>query len=138
MSNEIGLLADEQIVLSADNDVLILTSKRVRYRSTLWGRSDLVSITLDSVASCGLTTRSYPIALIIAAALLVIAFIERNDAATYLVLLSVILVVAYFLTRRAVLSISSNGGQAILVPTKGMSPDSITKFIDALEKQKLG
>ena len=137
MSKSIELLVDEQIVLSSDNDALILTTKRVRYQSTVWGSSELVSITLGSVASCGFETKSYPITLILAAILLVVAFVQRGSIAEYLVLLSVVFIIAYFLTRRAVLSISSNGGQSIVVPTKGMNQDSITKFIDALEKQKL-
>ena len=137
MGNVIEMLKDEQVVLSSENDALILTTERVRYKSEVWGSSELVSMTLNSVASCVYKTKSYPIILILAAIVIVVAFAERGDITAYLVILSVILVVAYFLTRQAVLSISSNGGEAIVAPVKGMSQERITKFIDALENEKL-
>ena len=49
----------------------------------------------------------------------------------------IVLVVAYFLTRRAVISVASNGGQSILVPIKGMKRDAVVAFIEAVEREKL-
>jgi hypothetical protein len=137
MSKTIELLPDEQVVLSSDNDALILTNKRVRYNSTVWGSSCFVSITLHSVASCGFVTKSYPAILILAALSLIAAFVQHGQSTTLFVILAIAFIVAYVLTRRAVMAISSNGGETILVPTKGMNQDSLTKFIDALEKHKL-
>jgi hypothetical protein len=137
MGNVIEMLKDEQVVLSSENDALILTTKRVRYKSEVWGSTDLVSMTLNSVASCVYKTKSYPIILILAAIAFILAIAEHRDMAIYLVFLSVILIVAYFMTRQAVLLISSNGGEAIVAPVKGMSQERITKFIDALENEKL-
>ena len=141
MSNKIALLPGENVVTSSDNDVLTLTSKRVRYEVrydfVVWGRSNLISITLGSVASCGLVTRSFPLLLILAAIAFLGAFTQRGDALWLLIGAAIVLVVAYFLTRRAVISVASNGGQSILVPIKGMKRDAVVAFIEAVEREKL-
>jgi len=128
----------EQIILSSDTEALVLTSKRVRYSSTAFGNASLVSITLDAVASCGFITKSNPIALVVAAILFVLAIVERGQIQLLLVIFAILCVVAFVLTRRAVLSISSNGGHSIVVPANGMSSDVLTRFIDTLENQKMG
>jgi len=43
----------------------------------------------------------------------------------------------YFFTRRAVVSIASNGGEVILVPVKRMKREDIILFIEAVEREKL-
>lgn len=137
MSNRISLLPGEQIVMSSDKDILTLTTTRVRYDSSSFGSSGLIGITLDSVASCGLVTRSFPILLLICAITLIGAFTQRGDAQVMLIIAAVVLVVVYFLTRRTVITIASNGGQTIRVPSKGMSRKSIIEFIEAIEREKL-
>jgi hypothetical protein len=137
MGNVIEMLKDEQVVLSSENDSLILTTKRVRYKSEVWGSSELASMTLNSVASCVYKTKSYPIILIMAAIVVVYALAEHGRIAPYLFFISVILIAIYFATRQAVLLISSDGGEAIVAPVKGMGQEKITKFVDALENEKL-
>lgn len=117
MSNKLALLPGEQIVSSSDNDVLVLTTERVRYNSAVWGRANLISITLDAVASCGIVTRSYPLLLILTAiaSIAAVASIFTFGETMFVSLLTVAgaLVVGYFLSRRAVISIASSGGEAI-------------------------
>lgn len=134
MSSRIALLPDERVVMSSDKDILTLTTRRVRYDSTLFGSSLIISITLDSIASCGLVTKSHPILLLLAAAALIGAWVI---GALEGILLGAVLVVFYFLTRRAVISIASNGGQTILCPTKGMDRSVIIEFLEAVEREKL-
>ena len=135
--SKIALLPGEQVVLSSDNDVLVLTTKRVRYDSTSWGQSNLIGITLKSIASCGLTTRSTPLLIILAVVAALAAFTQRGGEMMGLFLVAAALAAAYFLTRKAVISVASNGGQEILVPTKGMAREAVLKFIEAVEAEKL-
>jgi len=139
MKTPIHLLPNEHVVLASDNDTLLLTNKRVRYNSSQTGASLFLSITLDSVASCGLVTRSYTLLLVLAAAAGIGAYTQRADSQTMAILFAValILVLSYYSTRGAVISVASNGGQTILVPAKGMSRSSIIDFLDALELEKL-
>ena len=135
MSTSITLLPNELIVTSSDNGVLILTNRRVRYDSVVLGRSHLVSITLDSVASCGAVTKSYPFLLVLGAITLVAFFAAARS--WFLLFVAAALIAAYFFTRRSVISVASNGGEVILAPTQGMSRDSVVAFIDAVEREKL-
>ena len=136
MSTKIALLPGEQVVMSSDKDVLTLTTKRVRYDSAVARRSTFISITLDSVASCGLATKSFPILLLLAALAVAGAFTLRGYE-EWVLRAAAVLLVAYFLTGRAVISIASNGGQTILVPATGMSRSSIVEFLEAVEREKL-
>lgn len=135
--SKIALLPGEQIVLSSDNDVLVLTNKRVRYDFTSWGQSNLIGITLDSIASCGLITKTFPFLLILAAVAVLAAFTQRGSEMFGLFIVAAVLVAVYFFTRKAVISVASNGGQEILVPTKGMARDAVIKFVEAVEAEKL-
>jgi hypothetical protein len=137
MSTKIAPLPGEEVVMSSDKEILMLTTKRVRYDSACFGSSNLISITLDSVASCGLVTKSFPILLLGAALALIGAFTQRGDVQWILTVGAAVLVLAYFISRRVVISVASNGGQTILVPAKGMSRSSIIEFIEAIEHQKL-
>ncbi len=137
MIKTISLLPGEQVVTSSDNDILTLTTKRIRYDSASLGSSNFISITLDSVASCGLVTKSYPLLLVLAAAAVIGCFSQQGDAKWVFFGAAVVMAIAYFLTRQAAISIASNGGQTILVPAKSMSRESIIEFLDAVEREKL-
>lgn len=84
-----------------------------------------------------LLLRSFPFLLILAAIAIVAAFTQRGGGVWGLLFVAMVLVAAYFLTRKAVISVASNGGQVILVPTKGMNREAIIGFIEAVEREKL-
>jgi hypothetical protein len=137
MRADTSLLPGEELVMSSDNDALTLTNKRVRFSTTRVGTSSYTSITPDSVASCGLVTKSHPVLPLLSAFSFIVGLTQRNEEQVWLLLGSIVLLVAYFLTRRAVISIASNGGEAILVPARGMARAAIVKFLDAVDAQKL-
>lgn len=128
----------ENVILKSDNGVLMLTNFRVKYDAAGSGASQFVSIPLDSVASCGLVTRSLPILLAIAAILFIGALAQAGQSASYgLAAVGALFVVGYFSTRRGVITVASNGGESISVPARGMSRDSILVFVEAVMTQKL-
>jgi hypothetical protein len=136
----IELLPSEKVVMTSDNETLTLTNFRVRYNAQEFGSSSLVSMTLGAVASCGLITKSFPILLILAGFTLLAGFVidDGNKEKLYIAIgVALALTFIYFITRRAVISITSSGSQAIVVPAKGMKRPDIVKFIDAVEREKL-
>lgn len=137
MNSKISLLPGEKVVMSSDKDILTLTTKRVRCDSTVLGSSNFISITLDSVASCGLVTKSFPILLLLCAVALIGAFTQSANSQLILFVVALVLVASYFFSRHAIITIASNGGQTILVPAKGMSRSSIIDFLEAVEREKL-
>jgi hypothetical protein len=94
-------------------------------------------MTLDSVASCALATRSYPVLLILAVLAGIAAFMQRDEMQMTLFGVAIVLAIIYYASRLSVISITSNGGDKILAPTKGMSRASAIEFIDAVEREKL-
>src|SRR4051812_33611842 len=132
MANQIALLPGEQVVMSSDKNILTLTTKRVRFDSTAFGSSEFVSITLDSVASCSLVTRSYPVLLLIAALAFLGGLYQGGDNRTVLIGAAVVCVIIYAITRRAIVSIGSNGGASINAPARSMGRGKIIEFLEAV------
>ena len=133
------LLPGERVVLSSGGGILLLTSMRVRYSSVRMASSGYVSVTLDSISSCGLVTRSLPNLLVLAGVCFLAAVVlNREGAMAFAVgFVGLVLVAAYVVTRQAVISITSSGGQAILVPIRQMRREEIVGFLDALDHAKL-
>lgn len=131
------LLDGEQIVMSSDKDTLILTNKRIQYDSVALGGSKFISITLDSVASCGLIMKSYPALILIGALALVIALSQTGQDHWTSLILATVFFFAYFFSRQSVLSIASKGGDKIVVPAKSMKRSAITEFLNAVEREKI-
>ena len=129
------LLTEERVLMSSDKNILTLTNFRVRLNQTATGASKFITITLDCVASYGLVTKARPLLLIIAAICALIGITQNKDDVRYILLLgAAILVVIYFVTRSAVIAISSNGGERIAAPVKGMSRENILEFLEAVEE----
>ncbi len=133
----LALITGERIIMSSDNDMLILTNMRVRLNAKNSGNSKLISITLDAVAACGLATRSYPILLLLGLCAVLAGLTQHNESQLVLIIVGVLLVLSYFPSRSAVMTIASSGKSEIIIPAKGMGRDAIIEFIDALEAEKV-
>lgn len=132
------LVSGEQTILASDNGTLSLTNYRVKFDAKASGQTKYVSISLDSVSSCGLVTRSRPALLAIAAICGVLAVaVPDSSARIGLILVGVAFSVGYFVTRSAVINISSDGGEGITVPAKGMAREQIVAFLEAITIEKL-
>ena len=135
---KIDLLPNENVVMVSKKDILTLTTHRVRYNSIRAGGGVYLGITLSSVASCGLIMRSFPVLLYLAPVVAVIGlFWEDFEFKIAGVILGVLLVVIYFLTRHSFINIASNGVPSILASTKGMSRKNVIEFLEAVEREKL-
>ena len=136
--SKIELLPEEQIVLNSENNVLVLTNKRVRYESHEFGKSNLLSMTLSSVASCGLVTNSQPILLFISFILAAIAISSSEGTVQGFGLgISLLFIFIYMGTRKSVLSIASTGGREIMVSVQGMKKEELIRFINSIENLKM-
>lgn len=128
----------ERVLKTSDQGVLELTNYRVKFDAAAKGSSKYVSIPLDAVAFCGLTTRSYPWLLAAAGIAGVAAFMQPQVPIRYLLLfVGAALVIAYFITRSGMITVSSNGGEPIEVRASGMSHEQIILFLDAVLEAKL-
>lgn len=132
----------ESMVSEADIEYVTLTTHRVRYDRRVSGASQLISITLDAVSSCGIVSKRYPILLLLAVIVggsgaFLLTQGADDEYITYgLFLLCIVLVLIYFLTRAVALTISSPG-QSILISAKGVKPDALVTMVDRIEEAKL-
>lgn len=137
--NKVRPIVGEEVVVTSGNGVLTVTNYRVKYDASKKGNSKFVSISLESISSCGLVTRSRPVLLVLAAITLILALAQLGSAAGSGLLLVIGLgfLVAFFVTRSSVITVSSNGGEDIVVPAKGMSRDATLFFLEAVMDAKL-
>jgi len=135
MSARIAFIPGEEVVSSIDN--VTLTNKRIRYDSAMGGSSKFVSITLDSIASCGLTTKSSLLLIMLGVLAILVAFAQKGRVQVLLFFVAAILGIVYLITRRATMCIASKGGQSISIPIRGMKRSSVIEFLEAVEQEKL-
>jgi len=104
---------NEKIIMSSDDNSLILTSKRVKHEEKSASKSKYKSIPIDQVATCALNTRSFPVLLVLAVltGLVIIGLPEAEQR----ILAGVV--------------------ESIAVPTKGLSNDQVKQFLEAVESQ---
>ena len=131
-----SLLNGETIILSSENDELLLTNYRVKYEVVSHSRSAYKSVPIKKISACSLSTRSYPIFLVIAGLAMIGIFVlpevgQRIAAGVF----AALLVAIYFGTRNGQIEIFSDSGESISVPTKGLSHDQVRKFMEATANQ---
>ncbi|MFC0515174.1 hypothetical protein ACFFGT_13225 [Mucilaginibacter angelicae] len=137
-----NLFEGEKIITTTDNNVIILTTHRIRSTNSLgWGHRETTSMMLDMVSSIKTTCNSYPILLVIAAIIGIGGFILGNQnnssyGVSFTIVLAIILVSIYFVTRKHVCMIASSGGSRIVFATSNMSHDGLINFIDRVEEAK--
>lgn len=132
------LLDGEELLheVGTTGGVLVLTNQRVRFDGWVSGRDNYMSILLRSVASCGLVTRSYPLLLV--AALIAGPLMLMATAETFVgIIVSLLLVGSYFLSRTSTLKVSSHGGEAIVVPFQRMGRTEMIDLLDMIDRERV-
>lgn len=126
-----SMLEGEELVMESTDETLALTNYRVIYEGRTIGVSNHISIPLKKIASCSAGTQSKPVLLAIAAIALLIAIAAPKESAGIWPALGISIgfAVFYMASRSGVIKITSSGGEAITVPTKGMQHEQIMRFI---------
>jgi hypothetical protein len=137
----VNLLPGERVLLESPTRTVVLTTHRVRHHAEAIGNAEVTSIMLEKIASCRVVRTSHPVLLVLAALCLAVGVIVgvggREEVGLIAgVCLALIFVIAYFASRHQVLALASDGGAAIVVPTKGMKVQDAVNFIDQTEASK--
>lgn len=131
--NQPQLLQGESVVMASTDDSLILTNLRVRYEATNGSTDAYKSIPLPKVSACALTTRKYPILLLLAALCVLGAIGASSEGVRFAAALGAVgFGVAYFFTRNGQLEVISDAGFSIAVSTKGLKHDEVRRFTEAI------
>jgi hypothetical protein len=134
-------LDGEQMLLEANNKTLTVTTHRVRFADNRGGSARIASIMLDAVSSCEITHSSNRALLLLAVVALLGGFALNSprDSTPVAIgaVVAVILVAAYFATRKQVLRVASPSSN-IDVLLVGMSIEKATEIVDTIEWAKNG
>jgi hypothetical protein len=126
-------LDGEHIIMTSRDTALSLSNLRVKYEATGHGTSTYKSIPLNKISCCSLFTKSSPLLLAIAALGLISCFVPQLEQFRIVGgVVAVVLVLAYFLTKRGRIQITSDCGEAISVSTSSLSHEEARKFVEAV------
>lgn len=131
------IVSGERIILSSTDDRLNLTNYRVSFQSTGIFDKQNVSIPLDSISFCGMSSRKNPIFILLALIFFFGLFAGEPEKLNIYMLfigaaLPISFTVAYFRILSGRILISSHSGESISVPTNGISHEKIEDFTNAI------
>lgn len=133
------LLPNEQLLLGNDSSPLCLTTLRVRSSGRDWGKVAIQQIFLEDISFVGMTMVSTPLLLLAAAFACGIGIIylinQNSEAGVAGLILAAVLLLAYFASRRQVLTFASAGGRISLQANK-MKYEDIVLCLDAVSARK--
>ena len=134
------LFDQEEIITKSKNSTVTLTNYRLRYESANSGKAHIVSIMLEKISSIEIHYKSNIIILVIGILFISTGFImgTMNQGEPMLAGMSIgaICLFIYYIRRKHVISIASDGGTKIHFFTKGMNRDTLMDFINEIEKAK--
>ena len=134
------LLPNEERLVSANQDKIILTNQRISLTDKEWGRSYQITIFLENISSIENLYKSNLIFALLAALSFLVGVIalsqQRGDNGTFTFgsfLAAIFFLVLWFSSRSHVVTIASNGGGKLNFRVDGMPADQVEEFIDKVQ-----
>ena len=137
------LLPDEEILVTSNQDKIVLTSRRIHLKDKEWGRSYQITLFLENISSIENVYKSNPVLLVIAALGLIVGVVTVDRAyegglAFGGFTVTVIFLLLWLNSRRHVVTIASNGGAKLIFLVEGMGEGQVQDFVDKVEAAKAG
>jgi hypothetical protein len=137
------LLSDEELLVSSNQDRVILTSQRVHLNDKEWGRSYKITLFLENISSIENVYKSNPVLLVIAALGLIVGLLTVDRAyegglAFGAFTVAVIFFLLWLNSRRHVVTIASNRGAKLNFLVEGMGEAQVQDFVDKVQAAKAG
>ena len=126
---KVQLLEGETLIMSSDNDQLVLTNLRVCY----WRQNAYSSMTLDSIAFVGVGQQEQQWFLLLA----VLSLLGLGVNAVLPIISFIVFLVLYFVSRQTQMQIQSASGKSIAVGLKGMKINGCVEFLNEVEAAKM-
>jgi len=134
-----GMLIGEKLITRSKDGKLTLTNYRIRFDDLGdYGSKEFVSIMLEKISSIRIYKKSKPLYLILGI-LIMLSFFSGfygRDLKFAPIIIGGVLILFYLLTRKHIVSIASDGGDAIIVETTQYQPKDLIDFIDKIEQAK--
>jgi hypothetical protein len=135
------LLPDEKLLVTSNQDRIVLTSQRIHLTDKEWGRSYQITLFLENISSIENVYKSNPVLLLIGALGLVVGIttINREYQAGLAFggfTAAVIFLLLWLNSRRHIVTISSNGGGKLNFLVERMGEAEVQDFIDKVQAAK--
>ena len=135
-----SLISQEKILYESKQGLLKLTSQKVRFNSVRSGSGNIVSIMLEHVTSCQIKKHSNYILLFFASLFflaggIMSTQINSSGPVTFGIIVAIVFVLIYFISRSQVLIVSSPSSQIIL-NMRNTSLEKVLDIIDMIEETK--
>jgi hypothetical protein len=135
------LIPGETILTAADNDLIVLTTHRIRYNYQEWGQGNTISIMLEKISSIQARYISYPLLIVMGIFLIIVGFLmnssyPRGIIAWIPAIIGIGCIIYYFYSKNHFCIISSDGGARIIINTKDMDRQAVLAMIDKIETAK--
>jgi hypothetical protein len=134
------LLNNEEIISQSKDFSVTLTNYRIRHEYGAYSNTYVISIFLEKISSIEIRYKSSPLLLVIGVFFSLASVYIMRDSSSQLPLIgfviSGLLILTFFLSRRHTITIASDGGTKINFNTKGMHRDAILHFINKIESAK--
>ena len=130
------LLPNEEKIINFKNEVITLTNLRINLTHVKWGQTYSNYIFLEDISSVETKFTSTPILLILSAISLLAGIVFNGSFLLFGSILCVVLIIAWLVTRKFMLLISSNGGTSISFEAHNIDDEAIESFIHEISKAK--
>lgn len=134
-------LPGEELVTESENKLITLTNFRLRFNSSNRGSAYIVSFMLNKISSIEVHYKSLWLLLIIGIVVIAGGLLagaqNQGDMMIAGLVIGLVLILIYFLSRKHVVTVSSMGGAKINFETKGMKRETLMNFINKIEGEIL-
>jgi hypothetical protein len=137
------LLSDEEILVSSNENRVVLTNLRIQRSTKDWGRSHQITIFLENISSIEMLYRSNPLLLVLTGFFFLVGLMTssagyENDATLRFggFILSIIFLGLWFYSKSRLVTIASNRGSKLNFRVDGMKTPDVLEFIDKVMQAK--
>lgn len=135
------LLEGESILTKSNDNSVVLTSHRLVKNIKSYGHAYFMSVQLEKISTVEIRSKSHPLLLVFGVVCAItgpVASIQLGADNLLIVglVLGVILILLYFLTRYHLISVASDGGAKIHILTKGAKREALLDFVKKIDQAK--
>ena len=134
------LLPEETVLSQSDDESITLTTHRIQDNRSETGEGYFVSIMLEKISSIELRSKSWVLVLTAGIISLAAGFLlELKEQGAFIpgIVIGGVCILLYFLTKKQVITICSDGGVKINSNVNGMKREAALDFINKIEEAKL-
>ena len=142
MMRQDQLITGESFLIHSDNELITLTTHRIRYHNKIWGQSNFITIMLEKISTIQILYVSHPglgiggLLVIVLGTALSLGVGGNGGIIAIVVITGLIMIGAYFATRKHICVITSDGSSKIVFSTEGMSTAALIDMADKVEQAK--